>query len=325
MFFSDKKKNNMYQLCNDDKVIEALAIDQRVLLENMFKEFGVQNAINEKISRFKEIVSEELTPYTSSILLDTETGLKGAEIRSADNGLMLAYEKSGFGKSAQERFPQIIDKLSVQRLKAHGANACKFLLHYDIDQIDESVNDKKKVYIERIGSECKAENMPFFLEVLAYDSTGKTNSAEDFARQKPAKVLGMLKEFSKSVYGVDVLKVEAPVDMKFVEGFSNERAVYSRNEAAEYFKEQSEIIKVPYIFLSAGVSSKLFRETLSFAKDSGADFNGVLCGRATWSGAVKEFALNGEEAARQWLREEGTINIKKLNAVLKKTATPLNI
>ncbi len=28
---------------------------------------------------------------------------------------------------------------------------------------------KKKAYIERIGSECVAEDIPFFLEVLTYD------------------------------------------------------------------------------------------------------------------------------------------------------------
>ena len=45
-----------------------------------------------------------------------------------------------------------------------------------------------------------------------------------------------------------------------------------------------------------GVSAELFQETLKFAHEVGAKFNGVLCGRATWSGAVKVYIEQGEEA-----------------------------
>ncbi|TYK42408.1 tagatose-bisphosphate aldolase, partial [Staphylococcus pseudintermedius] len=96
-----------------------------------------------------------------------------------------------------------------------------------------------------------------------------------------------------------------PVDMNYVEGFSQGEFVYTREEAAAYFKQQDEATHLPYIYLSAGVSAQLFQETLKFAHEAGAQFNGVLCGRATWSGAVKAYIENGEEAAREWLRTEG--------------------
>jgi tagatose 1,6-diphosphate aldolase len=38
-------------------------------------------------------------------------------------------------------------------------------------------------------------------------------------------------------------------------------------------------------------------------------FNGVLCGRATWSGAVQVYIEQGEDAAREWLRTTGFKNI----------------
>ena len=57
---------------------------------------------------------------------------------------------------------------SAKRLKEQGANAVKFLLYYDVDDSEE-INIQKKAYIERIGSECVAEDIPFFLEVLTYD------------------------------------------------------------------------------------------------------------------------------------------------------------
>ena len=87
------------------------------------------------------------------------------------------------------------------------------------------------------------------------------------------------------------------------------------------FKAQDEATNLPYIYLSAGVSAKLFQETLVFAHESGANFNGVLCGRATWAGSVEAYIKDGEAAAREWLRTTGFENIDELNKVLQTTAT----
>ena len=112
-----------------------------------------------------------------------------------------------------------------------------------------------------------------------------------------------------------------PVNVKYVEGFGDGEIVHSREEAAAFFKEQEEATNLPYIYLSAGVSAKLFQETLVFAHEAGANFNGVLCGRATWAGSVEAYIKNGEEAAREWLRTEGRRNIEELNQVLDQVAT----
>ena len=61
--------------------------------------------------------------------------------------------------------------------------------------------------------------------------------------------------------------------------------------------DQEASTQLPYIYLSAGVSAELFQETLKFAHEAGAKFNGVLCGRATWSGAVKVYIEQGEEVS----------------------------
>ena len=43
--------------------------------------------------------------------------------------------------------------------------------------IFEEINIQKKAYIERIGSECVAEDIPFFLEVLTYDDNIPDNKS----------------------------------------------------------------------------------------------------------------------------------------------------
>jgi hypothetical protein len=190
----------------------------------------------------------------------------------------------------------------------------------DVDG-DEYVNLQKQAYIERIGAECKAEDMPFFLEILTYDENITDNTSAAFAKVKPHKVNEAMKVFSDERFGIDVLKVEVPVNMKYVEGFADGEVVYTKEEAAKAFKDQEAASHLPYIYLSAGVSAKLFQETLVFAAESGAKFNGVLCGRATWAGSVQVYIEEGEAAAREWLRTQGRKNIEELNAVLIKTAS----
>ncbi|WP_379946809.1 tagatose-bisphosphate aldolase [Enterococcus devriesei] len=303
---------------NSDGIIGALAIDQRGALKKMIAKYK-DEALDQDIEDFKKVVSEELTPHATSILLDPEYGLPAANARAESAGLLLAYEKTGYDATTPGRLPDSLNVWSVKRLKEAGADACKFLLYYDIDEADE-INDQKKAYMERIGSECVAEEIPFFLELVSYDATISDATSKEYAKVKPHKVNDMMKEFSNPRYNVDVLKVEVPVNMKFVEDFGDE-VVYTKEEAAKLFKEQSEATDLPFIFLSAGVSASLFQDTLRFAKAAGSTFNGVLCGRATWANGVEPFITKGEAAAREWLQTEGRKNIDELNVVLKETAT----
>ena len=234
---STQKVASIEKLSNEQGIISALAFDQRGALKRMMAEHQTETPSVEQIERLKSLVSEELTQYASSILLDPEYGL------------------------------------------------------------------------------------PFFLEVLSYDDKIADNKSAEFAKVKPHKVNEAMKLFSQERFNVDVLKVEVPVNMNYVEGFAQGEVVYSKEEAAQYFKEQDAATNLPYIYLSAGVSAELFQETLKFAHDAGANFNGVLCGRATWAGSVKVYIEQGEEAAREWLRTTGFKNIDDLNKVLATTAT----
>lgn len=317
------KTQAMKNLMSDEGIIAALAIDQRGALKKMMKALDFEPKAGD-IERFKELVSEELTPYASSILLDPEYGLPASKVRAANSGLLIAYEKTGYDATVPGRLPDLLSIWSAKRIKEQGADAVKFLLYYDVDE-GEEINEQKHAFVERIGSECAAEDIPFYLELLSYDANNADNGSKEFAKVKPHKVIEMMKEFSKPRYQVDVLKVEVPVNMKFVEGFAEGEVVYSKEEAAKYFKEQSEATDLPFIFLSAGVSATLFQDTLRFAHEAGSTFNGVLCGRATWANGVKPFVTGDEKQVREWLQTQGRKNIEDLNEVLKVTATPVKL
>lgn len=320
MVKTQNKTAAISQLSNEQGVISALAFDQRGALKRMMAKYQTGEPTVEQIEQLKVLVAEELTQYASSILLDPEYGLPATEARNKNCGLLLAYEKTGYDVNAKGRLPDCLVEWSAKRLKEQGADAVKFLLYYDVDD-EEQINIQKQAYIERIGSECVAEDIPFFLEVLSYDDNIADNGSVEFAKVKPIKVNEAMKLFSEPRFNVDVLKVEVPVNMKYVEGFADGEVVYTKEEAAQHFRDQEAATNLPYIYLSAGVSAELFQETLKFAHEAGAKFNGVLCGRATWAGAVQVYIEQGEAAAREWLRTTGFKNIDDLNKVLTKTAT----
>ncbi len=119
------------------------------------------------------------------------------------------------------------------------------------------------------------------------------------------------------------MKVEVPINMKFVEGAksSGGQTAYSRKEAMEHFRRSADVSTKPFIYLSAGVSNAEFTETLELAGEAGTRFSGVLCGRATWEDGIAVYGKQGGEAFRTWLEDEGVRNITNVNERLK-TAHP---
>jgi tagatose 1,6-diphosphate aldolase len=114
---------------------------------------------------------------------------------------------------------------------------------------------------------------------------------------------------------VDVLKVEVPVNMAFVAGAKacKGESAYTRDQAKEHFRRAAAAAKKPFIYLSAGVSNDVFSETLELAAESGVNFSGVLCGRATWKDGIPVYAKQGVKALEDWLADQGVKNIRNVN------------
>ncbi len=332
----EQKRERLQKLSTPSGVIGALAIDQRKSLRRLIAQAGgisVDDVMDAQLIAFKEAVSEVLSPHASAILFDTEYGISAGHKRSPGCGLLLAYELDGYENPRPHRTLALMPQLSVERLAEMGADGVKILLHYSPADPPDA-NDAKFAMIERIGAECDAVGLPFFLEPVLYDpsspllQTGmsvqeRAEEAFQFARRKPPQVVEMMREFSRERYRVDVLKVEFPVVAQFVEGSATfgGRPAYTQEEALEWYRTADAAAGLPYIYLSAGVSSAEFQESLRLALAAGTRFSGVLCGRATWQEGVRSFAEGGPGAFRAWLAGEGVANIQALNELIA-GATP---
>lgn len=310
---SEAKNLRLRALSTDDGIIAALAIDQRKSMRKMLAEAAgvpLESIPDAKLSEFKAAVTEALTPHASAVLLDPEYGLPASKVRSSNCGLILAYEMDGFENPRPNRMLALLPELSVHRLAQLGADGVKILLTYSPDD-DPRANQAKHALIERIGCECEAVGLPFFLEPVGYDPGGLDVRSLKYARMRPDTVIRSMQEFSKPKYRVDVLKVEFPVNVAFI------GEAYSRAEALEYFRRADAATNLPYIYLSAGVNLAQFSDSLQMAAEANANYAGVLCGRATWQDGAAIYSTKGLGALDEWLAGTGVANIRQINGLVQ--------
>ena len=298
-------------------VIAAAAMDQRGSLQKALAKERGGSVGDHELEEFKIIVTEVLTKHASAILLDPEWGIPASKRRAKGSGLLMAYEKTGYDAATPGRLPDLLDLWSVRRIKEAGADCLKILLYYAPTD-PTKVNEHKHAWVERIGDECRANDIPFFLEVIGYEE-GLDEKGLEFAKKKPGLVAAYMSEFTKDRYGVEVLKVEVPINMKYVEGAKafGGSAAYSRQQAMDAFRKTADVSTKPFIYLSAGVSNAEFTEALEVAAEAGTRFSGVLCGRATWKEGIPIYGKQGADAFRKWLEDEGVKNIANVNDHLK--------
>jgi tagatose 1,6-diphosphate aldolase len=324
MNLSPGKQKGLELISDENNIILATAMDQRGSLGKMIQSFTDRLSYEEGLYQFKEGVSEVLGNHSSSLLLDPEYGWSAAKKLNKDIGLIMAYEKTGYDANEKGRLPNLVDDYAVQDLVKEGTSALKLLVYYDHNE-DEKYNKIKKAFIKRIGDECKQNDLLFILEPVSYSAEGLSEKSAEFAKIKPEIIEYFMTEFSKEEYGIDLLKVEVPVSIFNIEGYEqydNYQPVFSEEEATKFYYNCSEKSRLPFIYLSGGVTNEQFIETLHFAKNAKSKFCGILCGRATWKDGIETFAKEGKEAYYQWLGTKGIDNLNKVNEAVKETAVP---
>src|SRR2546427_6839337 len=211
---SSGKRKRLESVSDSRGVIGALAIDQRDALRSLFSaelRIEKQAVPREQLESFKSIVVRALSPHASAVLLEPEYGLRAAGQRAPSSGLLMAYEVSGYQPEVPSRLPRLLERWSVRKLVDAGAHCVKVLLYYALSDAPE-ILERKRVWVERVGSECVGCDVPFFLEIVPYQD-GMDEKSPEFARCKPAILTSAMQEFSQLRYCVDVLKVGVPITM----------------------------------------------------------------------------------------------------------------
>lgn len=316
------KFKGLKRLADDTGRFRMLAIDQRGSLRKMLSKTINKDSKEikyEDMALAKKLVIEYLSPLFSATLTDPQYGLpEGIRFLDRDSALLLAIEESGTkdgGYKNREKLTPILEGWSVEKIKRAGADAVKLLLYYRPDSSPE-IKEFQENIVRMVGSEAKRLDFPFVLEPMSYPfKDDEVENETNFIRKKPELVLKTVEEFSKEEYGVDILKLEFPVDLKFVDDFSwgafdgKERdAVFTIDDAYEFCESITETSRIPWVILSAGVDIEEFLINVEIASESGA--SGFLAGRAVW----KEFTKFFPDASSMslWLKTTGVERYYKL-------------
>ncbi len=331
VFISAGKIRGLKALADENGRFKMMAIDQRGSLKRMLAKVLSKEADEVKyqdLAEFKTTITKVLSPYSSATLTDPIYGYPNAiKYFSKGTGLLLCSEETGgekAGKSGKEIKSSLISGWTVEKTKRAGADAVKLLIYYRGDASPDVVSHQKEL-TRKVGKDCRQYDLPFVLELVNYPflpDEEKDNAT--FALRKPKIVHDYVKEFSRSEYGVDILKVEFPANLKFVKEYCQgefdgvkREAVYSLSEIKDFCREVTALAGVPWVILSAGVDIDEFVENVRIATQSGA--SGFLGGRAIWQGCADYYP--DREAMEEWLSTSGVSNFKRLHQLLQE-ATP---
>ena len=272
----------MRRMADANGIFKMTAVDQRPPIKNpIAKHHGVEQAPWEEVARFKAMLVETLQDQSTAMLLDPHYAIpKAVDTLSPTKGLIVTLEDSVFAETNGGRLSSDIDDWSVAKIKRMGGDAVKVLAWYRPDA-DEKVCIAQQDYTKRIGEECAKHDIPFLFELLVYPLAADAHQTTDYVElqgKKADDVLKSVEEFAKPDYGVDVFKLESPVNASQADGSSKTQAV---------FDEMGRIAGRPWVMLSAGAGKADFRNVLDHAFKAGA--SGFLAGRAIWLDAFNHY------------------------------------
>ena len=281
-------------------VFGIVAFDQR----GSYRKMMPPDASYTQLVQVKSEIIGALSQDASAVLTDPIYGLTPAMQMSPKAGLLLALEKSGYSGDASYRKTELIPGWTAEKIRKAGASAVKFMVYYHPESGD--LANELEALIGRVTSECHAWDLPVFLEPMSYSlDADVAKDSRDFAQGRAEVVIETARRLSQT--GVDALKLEFPLDIKFNGDRSSWRSACQR---------VSDASAVPWVLLSAGVDFEQFKPQAQVACECGA--SGFLAGRAIWKEAAP--MPTAERAA--FLRDVARDRLRQLLDIAAASARP---
>jgi tagatose 1,6-diphosphate aldolase len=294
--------------------INGVAIDAGSGLGAAIQQARGDDATDQDVLIFKRAIITELASLASTILVDANMGPDLLADFPPQCKPMMAYEADVYHISDDDRITVLPDHIALADFPKMGISHLKFFMYYAPDDA-HALNRRKLDLIAQIGEGCAENGLTFLLEPLVYHPTLAPGTAE-YARIKPNLVRRATADFARPELRANVLKVEIPVDLNFVDGFGEPEM--SRDEALAAFRSAAAAAgDCDLVYLSAGVTFPRFAASLKMASEAEVDFHGFMCGRAIWSDGIEIFGRTGETGLREWLQKEGRNRLATLNQILE--------
>jgi len=270
------------RMADANGIFKMTAVDQRPPIKDpIARHLGLPEAPWEEVARFKRLLVETLQERSTAMLLDPHYAIPHAiDALSPQKGLVVTLEDSLFRDTPGGRLSASIDDWSVEKIKRMGGDAVKVLAWYRPDA-DPQVCAAQQDYVKRVGEDCARFDIPFLLELLVYPLAADAHQTTDYVEMRAKRsdhVLRSVEEFARPDYGVDLFKLESPVNADDADGSAAVQAL---------FDEMGRLAGRPWVMLSAGAGKAAFRNVLAHAFRAGC--SGFLAGRAIWLDAFAHY------------------------------------
>ena len=290
---------SLKQLANGKNVFKILAIDHVNGLRKQLNALKTNAEVTiEEVVEIKSMVINALKNDLTGILIDKVTYQRTPAEIYGSCGVLIKLD-DGWTEApwnSRERLTQLAEGIDFQMLKARGVVGMKLMLYYRHDLSAETKRHQEDL-TRRIAELCHKHELLFCLEPWWYTSKEDEDDTSEgkplVAQRRPRMVIEPLRELGKPEYGVNLFKLEFPIDSNFyIFNFEPERAtsiipLYDRDDVVQMCKEISTLISVPWVIMSSGVTARQFSEYLEIAAHS--DVSGYICGQAIWQEGVRQF------------------------------------
>lgn len=291
------KYRHLTTLADARGIFKMVAVDQRPPLMAALARHGDRDpaaVTHQELRDVKVLLTKTLAPASTAILIDPVWAHPSALPHVPGSvGLISTLEDHRFEVKDGERYSELIEGWSVAKIKRAGAAGVKLLVWHrpDASAANQAHQDE---LVMAVGEECHRNDIPLILELLIYPLPGEVVDSTAYAAAKPQLVLDSVAHFRENRFGVDLLKLEFPADLKFTREFSagafdgrEREAAYDLAAVEDYLFELNALTNVPWVLLTAGVGPREFALDLELAVAAGA--SGFLAGRAVWMEALAHY------------------------------------
>ena len=246
-----------------------LALDHRGSIKKLMNPNDPESVADEDVIDLKSEIIQALADQFSGVLIDEVWGIEACKEVCQVKPFLLPLEKTGYIDSDGEKITEL--EYSVEQIKEMGASGAKLLIYFNpnVESAGKQLETARKVM-----EDCKANDFPFFLEIVTYANTSEVSAQGSAGLHLGggALVLESVKMFLENGIVPNVWKLEYP-------------------GSEEKCREITELVgNTPWILLTGGQTFDEFRPELEIAIKVGA--KGFLAGRALWQEVC---TLNGEE------------------------------
>jgi tagatose 1,6-diphosphate aldolase len=286
-------------------VFTILAADHRDAMRTMIDPARPQAVSSQTLTDIKLDIVRSLRDLPSALLLDPLYSAPQAIANGAlagHKGLLVALEEQGYLGDPYNRETTSLSGWGVEKARRLGATGVKVLLFYHPDA--GAAAEKQENFTQAIIADCQRYELPLFLEPISYPLNSEIKKASaEFAGQRRRLVIESARRLG--ALGVDILKVEFPVDVTH----HPDPALW-----ADACAELNDASPIPWILLSAGEPFETFCQQLTIACQAGCA--GFAVGRSVWKEATN---LPAEKRAH-FLSTSARERFKRLAEIVQDTA-----